>query len=77
LKSITLTRNLIDSSGSIPIILKISPDVDRQAKENIAELKLEYKIDGLTVSNTTISRDSCYNESGGLSGRPLFQLSTE
>ncbi|WP_353280419.1 quinone-dependent dihydroorotate dehydrogenase [Wolbachia endosymbiont (group B) of Silvanus unidentatus] len=77
LKSITLTRKSIDSSESIPIILKISPDIDQQTKENIAELTLEYKIDGLIVSNTTISRDSYYNESGGLSGRPLFQLSTE
>lgn len=77
LKSITLTRRSIDSSESIPIILKISPDIDQQTKENIAELTLEYKIDGLIVSNTTISRDFYYNESGGLSGRPLFQLSTE
>ncbi|NSM56619.1 quinone-dependent dihydroorotate dehydrogenase [Wolbachia endosymbiont of Atemnus politus] len=80
LKSITLTRKSIDNSGSTPIILKISPDIDQQTKENIAELALEYKIDGLTVSNTTVSRDnlhSHYSESGGLSGRPLFKLSTE
>lgn len=80
LKSITLTRKSIDNSGSIPIILKISPDINQQTKENIAELVLEYKIDGLTVSNTTVSRDnlhSHHNEIGGLSGRPLFKLSTE
>ncbi|BET35840.1 MULTISPECIES: quinone-dependent dihydroorotate dehydrogenase [Wolbachia] len=80
LKSITLTKKSIDSSESIPIILKISPDIDQQTKENIAELVLEYKIDGLTVSNTTVSRDNLHfhhNESGGLSGKPLFKLSTE
>ncbi|MGL9731986.1 MAG: quinone-dependent dihydroorotate dehydrogenase [Wolbachia sp.] len=80
LKSITLTRKSIDNSGSIPIILKISPDINQQTKENIAELALEYKIDGLIVSNTTVSRDnlhSHHNEIGGLSGRPLFKLSTE
>ncbi|MGL9681630.1 MAG: quinone-dependent dihydroorotate dehydrogenase [Wolbachia sp.] len=80
LKSITLTRKSIDNSGSIPIILKISPDINQQTKENIAELALEYKIDGLIVSNTTVNRDnlhSHYNEIGGLSGKPLFKLSTE
>ncbi|MGL9762015.1 MAG: quinone-dependent dihydroorotate dehydrogenase [Wolbachia sp.] len=80
LKSITLTRKSIDNSGSIPIILKISPDINQQTKENIAELALEYKIDGLIVSNTTVNRDnlhSHHNEIGGLSGRPLFKLSTE
>lgn len=80
LKSITITRKSIDSSESIPIMLKISPDVDQQTKENIAEFALEYKIDGLTVSNTTVSRGnlhSHHNESGGLSGKPLFKLSTE
>nr|WP_175939213.1 quinone-dependent dihydroorotate dehydrogenase [Wolbachia endosymbiont of Litomosoides brasiliensis] len=80
LKSITLTRKLIDSSESVPIMLKISPDINQQTKEDIAELALEYKIDGLTISNTTVSRDnlhSHHDESGGLSGRPLFKLSTE
>ncbi len=80
LKSITLTRKSIDNSESVPIMLKISPDIDQQTKEDIAWLALEYKIDGLTISNTTVSRDnlhSHHNESGGLSGRPLFKLSTE
>ncbi len=80
LKSITLTKKPIDTSEPTPIILKISPDIDQQTKENIAELALEYKIDGLTVSNTTVSRDnlhSHHDESGGLSGKPLFKLSTE
>ena len=79
LQSITLPRKSIDNSGSIPIILKISPDINQQTKENIAEFALEYKIDGLIVSNTTVSRDnlhSHHNEIGGLSGRPLFKLST-
>ncbi|MDM8335320.1 quinone-dependent dihydroorotate dehydrogenase [Wolbachia pipientis] len=80
LKSITLTRKSIDNAESTPIMLKISPDIDQKAKENVAEFALEYKIDGLIVSNTAVSRDnlhSHHNESGGLSGRPLFKLSTE
>lgn len=80
LQAITFTRKSIDSSESIPIILKISPDIDQQTQENIAELTLEYKIDGLIVSNTTVSRDNLHShqsEAGGLSGKPLFKLSTK
>ncbi|MDN5247848.1 MAG: quinone-dependent dihydroorotate dehydrogenase [Wolbachia endosymbiont of Tyrophagus putrescentiae] len=63
-----------------PIVLKISPDIDQHTRENIAELALEYKVNGLIVSNTTVCRDNLHshqNEAGGLSGRPLFKLSTE
>ncbi|MDD9331309.1 MAG: quinone-dependent dihydroorotate dehydrogenase [Wolbachia sp.] len=80
LKAITFTRRSIDITELIPIILKISPDIDQHTKENIAELTLEYKIDGLIISNTTIRRDNLHShqsETGGLSGKPLFQLSIE
>ncbi|WP_341808290.1 quinone-dependent dihydroorotate dehydrogenase [Wolbachia endosymbiont (group E) of Neria commutata] len=80
LQAITLARKSIENTKSVPIILKISPDIDQQTKENIAELSLEYKIDGLIISNTTVSRDnlrSHHNEIGGLSGKPLFKLSTK
>ncbi|APR98428.1 dihydroorotate dehydrogenase (quinone) [Wolbachia endosymbiont of Folsomia candida] len=78
----SLKRQLCEKSSvkSIPIILKISPDIDQHTKENIAELVMEYKIDGLIISNTTVRRDnlhSHHNEIGGLSGKPLFKLSTE
>lgn len=79
LREINITRKSIDSSESIPIILKISPDIDQQTKENIAELVLEYKINGLIVSNTTVNRDGLHShqsEVGGLSGKPLFKPST-
>lgn len=65
--------------NSTPIMLKISPDIDQHKKEGIAELALHYKLDGLIVSNTTVQRNnlqSHHNEMGGLSGKPLFQLST-
>ena len=50
--------------------------------EDIISLALKYKIDGLIVGNTTISRPSSLqghskNEPGGLSGKPLFELSTK
>lgn len=66
----------------IPIFLKIAPDIDGGQREDIAETVLANGIDGLIVSNTTIFRpDSLQNqyknETGGLSGAPLFTLSTE
>ena len=65
----------------VPLLLKIAPDIDYRQQEDIAEALLLYAIDGLIISNTTISRPASLisknrNESGGLSGKPLFQLST-
>jgi len=63
-----------------PIFLKIAPDLDEQSLRDIAEEVLEKKIDGLIVSNTTLSRaglkSAAANETGGLSGAPLFERST-
>jgi dihydroorotate dehydrogenase len=69
-------------SKETPILLKISPDIDEHQRSDIAEIVLKHSIDGLIISNTTISqRDSLLSkqahESGGLSGRPLFKPSTE
>jgi len=64
-----------------PLLLKISPDLDDVALEGVLSLALEYKIDGLIVSNTTVTRPVSLtslhaSETGGLSGRPLFEAST-
>ncbi|WP_208435094.1 quinone-dependent dihydroorotate dehydrogenase [Bartonella phoceensis] len=66
---------------SVPIFLKIAPDLSESALDDIAEeIKLS-DFDGLIVSNTTLSRPGLKNsflstEEGGLSGSPLFELST-
>ena len=70
------------NSKKIPILVKIAPDNSHEQYEDIANLALNHKIDGLIVSNTTISRENSLkskhkNESGGLSGKPLFDLSTQ
>lgn len=67
---------------SAPILVKIAPDLDGGECEDIAEIILKHGVDGLIVSNTTIGgRDQLKSpqaqEGGGLSGRPLFNLSTE
>jgi dihydroorotate dehydrogenase len=65
-----------------PILLKIAPDISDDGLKDIAEISLARGIDGVIVSNSTVSRDSLKpgrhaTEKGGLSGRPLFALSTK
>ena len=68
--------------GRKPVLLKIAPDLTLAELDEIVKCARSRKIDGLIVSNTTISRpatlrDPSANEQGGLSGRPLFALSTQ
>jgi dihydroorotate dehydrogenase len=67
-------------AAPVPLLIKIAPDLDRDELAGIAEVCLAGGIDGIIVSNTTVSRpplkSSHAGEAGGLSGRPLFELST-
>ncbi len=69
-----------------PILLKIAPDLERAALDDIIALTSEIKIDGLVATNTTIDRSllNALNQekakkigAGGLSGQPLLEKSTE
>jgi len=65
----------------VPLLLKIAPDIDERAMDDIAEVTLAAGIDGLIVSNTTVTRPHGLKsvhagEPGGLSGAPLFPPST-
>lgn len=63
-----------------PIIVKVAPDVAVDDIPAIAERLLAHAVDGLAVSNTTLSRDGLRSadaqQTGGMSGRPLFHRST-
>ncbi|HET7086608.1 MAG TPA: quinone-dependent dihydroorotate dehydrogenase [Rhizomicrobium sp.] len=63
-----------------PILLKIAPDLDLHALDEIAAVVRASGIEGLIVSNTTIARPPLRSrhaeEAGGLSGKPLFEPST-
>jgi dihydroorotate dehydrogenase len=68
-------------SGKKPILLKIAPDLDTHALDDIAEVVLASGIDGMVVTNTTVDRPATLKsryaaESGGLSGKPLMEPST-
>ncbi|MER3546850.1 MAG: quinone-dependent dihydroorotate dehydrogenase [Rhodanobacteraceae bacterium] len=64
-----------------PLLLKIAPDLDDAQMDAIARAALDAQIDGLICTNTTVDRpaiadDPLSKESGGLSGKPLFEKST-
>ena len=77
----SLTDARARSGKSKPLLLKIAPDLDEQAMDDIADVVLSSGIEGLIVSNTTIARPASLkspgaSEAGGLSGKPLFEPST-
>ena len=68
-------------SGAPPILVKIAPDLTERDREDIASVARDAAVAGLIVANTTIARppglrSRWRSESGGLSGKPLFEPST-
>ena len=64
----------------VPMLLKIAPDLEAEEMQAIAGCCLNATVDGVIISNTTLSRPALEShharETGGLSGEPLFELST-
>ena len=64
------------------LVLKIAPDMTLESLDAIAETAIRRRVDAIAVSNTTVSRPaslqdrSIAKEIGGLSGKPLFSMST-
>ena len=80
LNEISLEREKLNYKN--PIFLKISPDEDQNTYQNIINAVIEYNLDGLIATNTTIQRDQSRSSSitdtqGGLSGRLLYDKSNE
>jgi dihydroorotate dehydrogenase len=69
-------------AGPTPVLLKIAPDLTLADLDDVVGVARKHRVDGMIVSNTTISRPGSLRardkarEAGGLSGRPLFKLST-
>ena len=70
------------NAGDSPVLLKIAPDLGLSELDEIVHIARSRRIDGMIVANTTLARPSSLREQargkeqGGLSGRPLFRLST-
>jgi len=71
-----------DAAGRTPVLLKIAPDLALADLDDVVAVARARGVDGMIVSNTTITRSPDLREretaaeAGGLSGRPLFRLST-
>ncbi|TCT06565.1 quinone-dependent dihydroorotate dehydrogenase [Aquabacter spiritensis] len=70
------------SARPTPLLVKIAPDLDDAGLEDVAAVALASGIDGIIIGNTTLSRPPSLRsrhcgEEGGLSGQPLYGLSTE
>lgn len=70
-----------NNAPQLPVLVKISPDIDHEQMQDIAKTVTDVGVDGLIISNTTTSRPSVVpreiaKEQGALSGGPLFSLST-
>jgi dihydroorotate dehydrogenase len=84
LQSLHIAREALSDRFGIrkPLFLKIAPDLEQNDIKLIADLLVEFKIDAIIATNTTIARDAVQElefgkEAGGLSGAPVRQVSTE
>ena len=69
------------AQSQVPVLLKLAPDLAEEDLAEVAAVALKRQIDGAILTNTTIAgRDRLHGphvrEPGGLSGAPLFELST-
>jgi len=82
-----INRELAREKGmsARPLLLKIAPDLSWQQIDDVVDLAMEIRLDGLVATNTTISREKLLTSAdrliaigaGGLSGAPLKEKSTE
>lgn len=81
-KVIDARERVRQSAGDSPVLLKIAPDLSLNELDDVVHIARSRRVDGMIVSNTTLARPSTLREQtrareqGGLSGRPLFRLST-
>jgi dihydroorotate dehydrogenase len=70
------------NAGDTPVLLKIAPDLTLAELDDVVHIARSRRVDGMIVGNTTLARPRTLRdqtraqEQGGLSGRPLFRLST-
>ncbi|KAK2715055.1 dihydroorotate dehydrogenase (quinone), mitochondrial-like isoform X2 [Artemia franciscana] len=84
LMAVLAARDKLVTTRKVPVALKIAPDLTEEEKKDIVEVIThpKCKVDGLIISNTTVSRPGSLvsdhkTEVGGLSGAPLKDMSTK
>ena len=81
-KVIDARERVRQNAGDSPVLLKIAPDLSLTELDDVVHIARSRRVDGMIVANTTLARPSTLREQaraveqGGLSGRPLFRLST-
>jgi dihydroorotate dehydrogenase len=81
-KVIDARERVRQNAGDSPVLLKIAPDLSLAELDDVVHIARSRRVDGMIVSNTTVGRPPSLREQarageqGGLSGRPLFRLST-
>ena len=81
-KVIDARERVRKNAGDSPVLLKIAPDLSLAELDDVVHVARSRRVDGMIVANTTLARPSSLRETnrakeqGGLSGRPLFRLST-
>jgi dihydroorotate dehydrogenase len=87
LRKILLHLQMVNNGKAFPkpILLKIAPDLTNEQIDDVIQLALEIKLDGLVATNTTIAREGLETSTtelenigaGGLSGKPLARRATD
>lgn len=77
-----LLTEMDEVHGKTPLLLKVSPDLTHEQREDVVEVVRQHRVEGLIVSNTSITRPDALPEKlkeqrGGLSGQLLKDLSTQ
>jgi dihydroorotate dehydrogenase len=81
-KVIDARERVRQNAGDSPVLLKIAPDLTLNELDDVVHIARSRRVDGMIVGNTTLARAATLREqnrareAGGLSGRPLFRLST-
>lgn len=69
-----------EAAGGAALAVKIAPELDEAALRDVAETAAARGVSAIIATNTTLARDGLRSvhaaETGGLSGRPLFEMST-
>ena len=74
-------RERVATARRVPVLLKIAPDLALAELDDVVAVARARRVDGMIIANTTVGRPQSLrgraaSEDGGLSGRPLFALST-